>query len=40
MIGAMKRQPELFFKIEKKLVPLVNPSEAPTFIVKATKFDG
>lgn len=37
IMGAMKRQPELFFKIEKKLIPLVNPSEAPTFILKATK---
>jgi len=39
MITTMKRQPELFFKIEKKLIPLVNPSEAPTFILKATKSD-
>lgn len=32
---AMKRQPELFFEIEKRLIPFINPRKAPTIILKA-----
>lgn len=32
---AMKKQPELFFEIEKKLIPCIDPEKAPTFILKA-----
>lgn len=34
---AMKKQPELFFEIEKKLIPFIDPEKAPTFILKAVR---
>jgi ubiquinone/menaquinone biosynthesis C-methylase UbiE len=36
---AMKREPDLFFRIEKALIPIVEINAAPTFIMKATKID-
>jgi len=36
IIEAMKRDRKLFFKIEKRLVPYVNPDKAPTIILRAT----
>jgi hypothetical protein len=36
IIEAMKRDPKLFFEIEKRLVPYVNPNKAPTMILRAT----
>lgn len=36
IIEAMKREPHLFFEIEKRLVPYVNPDKAPTIILRAT----
>lgn len=33
--GAMKKQPELFFEIERKLIPFIDPRKAHTIIVKA-----
>ena len=36
IIEAMKRDPQLFFEIEKRLVPYVNPNRAPTMILRAT----
>ncbi len=36
IIEAMKRDPEIFFKVEKRLVPYVNPTRAPTIILRAT----
>jgi len=36
IIEAMKRDPQLFFEIEKRLVPYVNPNKAPTMILRAT----
>ena len=36
IIEAMKRNPQLFFQIEKRLVPHVNPNKAPTIILRAT----
>jgi len=35
MKDAMKKQPELFFEIEKRLIPFTDPEKAPTFILKA-----
>jgi len=35
IIKAMKRDPQLFFEIEKRLVPYVNPDKAPTLILRA-----
>ena len=35
IIKAMKKQPELFFEIEKKLIRFINPKGAPTIIMKA-----
>jgi hypothetical protein len=32
---AMKKQPELFFEIEKKLIGFIDPANAPTIILKA-----
>jgi len=32
---ALKRQPELFFEIERKLIPFINPKKAYTIILKA-----
>jgi hypothetical protein len=31
---AMKKQPELFFEIEKKLIRFIDPASAPTVILK------
>lgn len=36
IIEAMKRNPQLFFEFEKRLVPYVNPNYAPTMILRAT----
>lgn len=36
IIGTMKRDPQLFFEIEKRLVPYVAPDKAPTIILRAT----
>jgi ubiquinone/menaquinone biosynthesis C-methylase UbiE len=36
IIEAMKRDPKLFFEIEKRLVPYANPNKAPTMILRAT----
>jgi ubiquinone/menaquinone biosynthesis C-methylase UbiE len=36
IIEAMKRNPKLFFEIEKRLIPYVNPNMAPTMILRAT----
>ena len=36
IVEAMKREPQLFFEIEKRLVPYVNPNKAPTIILQAT----
>jgi len=36
IIEAMKRDPRLFFEIEKRLVPYVDPNKAPTMILRAT----
>lgn len=33
--GAMKKQPDLFFEIEKRLIPFINPRKTPTIILKA-----
>jgi len=33
----LKRHPDMFFRIEKKLLPFVAPDKAPTLIVKASK---
>lgn len=35
IIKAMKRDPQLFFEIEKRLVPYVDPDKAPTLILRA-----
>jgi hypothetical protein len=32
---AMKKRPQLFFEIERALIPYVNPSRAPTIILRA-----
>lgn len=31
----MKKQPGLFFEVEKKLILFINPARAPTIILKA-----
>jgi len=36
IIEVMKRNPQLFFEIEKRLVPYLNASKAPTIILRAT----
>jgi len=36
IIEVMKRDPKLFFEIEKRLVPYIDPSRAPTMILRAT----
>jgi ubiquinone/menaquinone biosynthesis C-methylase UbiE len=36
VIAAMKREPQLFFEIEKRLVPFVNPNKAPTIVLRAS----
>lgn len=36
IIEAMKREPQLFFEIENRLVPYVNPNRASTIILRAT----
>ena len=36
IVEAMKRDPQLFFEIEKRLVPYVDPNKAPTTILRAT----
>lgn len=36
IIEVMKRDPQLFFEIEKRLVPYVDPNKAPTMILRAT----
>lgn len=36
IIEAMKRDPQLFFEIEKRMLPYVNPNKAPTMILRAT----
>jgi ubiquinone/menaquinone biosynthesis C-methylase UbiE len=36
IVEAMKRDPQLFFEIEKRLVPYANPNETPTMILRAT----
>ena len=39
MVSFLKRRPDMFFIIEKKLLPFVTPPDkAPTLIVKALKF--
>jgi ubiquinone/menaquinone biosynthesis C-methylase UbiE len=35
IVEAMKKSPQLFFKIEKALIPYVNPNNAPTIILRA-----
>jgi ubiquinone/menaquinone biosynthesis C-methylase UbiE len=35
LVKAMKKKPQLFFEIERALVPYVNPSRAPTIILRA-----
>jgi ubiquinone/menaquinone biosynthesis C-methylase UbiE len=35
IIEAMKRDPQLFFEIEKRLVQYINPNKAPTMILRA-----
>jgi ubiquinone/menaquinone biosynthesis C-methylase UbiE len=37
IIDAMKKQPQLFFKIEHELVHLLDPEKSPTIILKAVK---
>jgi hypothetical protein len=36
IIKAMRKQPELFFEIEKKLIRFIDSANAPTVILKAT----
>jgi ubiquinone/menaquinone biosynthesis C-methylase UbiE len=36
IVEAMKRDSRLFFEVEKRLVPYVNPNSAPTIILQAT----
>lgn len=36
IIEAMKKEPQLFFEIEKRLVPYVSPNKASTVILRAT----
>jgi len=36
IVQALKRNPELFFEIEKRLVPYMNPAKAPTMILRAS----
>ena len=36
-VNFMKREPELFFKIERRLVPFADPRKTPTIIVKGLK---
>ncbi|MDH5448703.1 MAG: class I SAM-dependent methyltransferase [Candidatus Bathyarchaeota archaeon] len=36
IIETMKRSPQLFFEIEKRLVPYINPDKAPTIVLRAT----
>jgi hypothetical protein len=35
LVKAMKENPQLFFEIERALVPYVNPTSAPTIILRA-----
>jgi hypothetical protein len=35
LVKAMKENPQLFFEIERGLVPYVNPASAPTIILRA-----
>ncbi|UCG35970.1 MAG: class I SAM-dependent methyltransferase [Candidatus Bathyarchaeota archaeon] len=37
IIKAMKRDPRVFFEIEKRLVTYINPDKAPTIILRAIK---
>jgi len=37
IVEFMKKQPDLFFEIEKRLVSLINPDKAPTLIIKGLK---
>jgi ubiquinone/menaquinone biosynthesis C-methylase UbiE len=37
IISVMKKQPQLFFKIEHELVHLLDPEKSPTIILKAVK---
>lgn len=39
IIQAMKKYPDLFFKIERRLVPYINPNKAPTLILRAADFE-
>lgn len=36
VVEAMKRHPSIFFEIERRLVPYVDPNKAPTMILRAT----
>jgi hypothetical protein len=36
IVEAMKKNPKLFFEIEKRLVPNVDADDAPTMILRAT----
>jgi len=36
VVEVMKREPQLFFEVEKRMVPYVNPNKAPTVILRAT----
>jgi ubiquinone/menaquinone biosynthesis C-methylase UbiE len=38
IVEIMKKHQELFFEIEKRLVPYINPNKAPTIIMRATRF--
>jgi hypothetical protein len=35
LVKAMKKRPDLFFEIERSLIPYVNPNKAPTIILRA-----
>ncbi|KPV61963.1 MAG: ubiquinone/menaquinone biosynthesis methyltransferase [Candidatus Bathyarchaeota archaeon BA1] len=35
IVEAMKRDSQLFFKIEKRLIPYINPDKAPTIVLRA-----
>jgi len=37
IVEFMKKMPELFFEIEKRSIPFVNPDKASTIIVKGLK---
>jgi ubiquinone/menaquinone biosynthesis C-methylase UbiE len=37
IVNAMKRQPQLFFRMEHDLIDLVDPEKSPTIILKAVK---